>query len=84
MAKDLTDEEVDLAALLLGESSWLFTYDEEWNILTQTDMMGQTWTFTYDSIGLLTEVDPHGTTYVYDETGLMVSMTRINGETELL
>ncbi len=59
-----------------------FTYDENGNVLSQTDPNGNTRTFTYDEYGnKLTDTDPLGNTtaFTYDDLGNITSITDAMG-----
>ncbi len=68
-----------------GTGDLSFTYDANGNILTRTDALGNTTTFTYESVfNKVTSVtDPlgHVTTSTYDATGNLRTNTDENGNT---
>lgn len=60
------------------------TYDAQANVLTKTDGLGRTTTYTYDSLNDLTEVkDPlgHSSTLTYDVNGNLLSKSQSVTET---
>ncbi len=65
-----------------------FTYDAAGNVLTQTDALGETWTYTYDPVfnNLASTTDPLGniTTRAYDSRGNVVSITDARGNASTL
>ena len=62
-----------------------FTYDTNGNILTQTDALGNTTTFTYDPVfnNVTSITDPlgHQSTYTYDSKGNLLTASDANGKT---
>ncbi|MEW4454562.1 RHS repeat-associated core domain-containing protein [Bremerella sp. JC817] len=74
-----------------NEASTSTTYDSDGNVLTQTDELGNTTTYTYDDLGrqlTITSADPDGagplsatvTTYTYNSLGKKATES-INGRT---
>ncbi len=61
--------------------TWTYGYDDNGNLLTQTDAKGQTVAMTYDSLNRITKKDYPGTytdtVYVYDEDGHGYSKGRL-------
>jgi RHS repeat-associated protein len=59
------------------------TYDANGNVLTQTDSLGNTWSFTYDSIfsNILVATDPVGNVLkrTYDTSGNLIQVTDARG-----
>ncbi len=64
-----------------------FTYDSNGNILTQTDTLGNQWTFTYDPIfnSITSVTDPSGNTtqYAYDNHGNLSTITDARGNSRV-
>ena len=76
--------ETILASGLTEEIAISKTFDGEGRVLSQTDPMGNSWTYTYDGKGQLLTVDgPEGlaSSYTYDAAGHPLTMTDALGRT---
>ena len=66
-----------------GRGPISYTYDSQGNVLTSTDILGNTFTYTYNStFNLVTSItDPlnHARTFAYDSLGNLTSVTDENG-----
>jgi RHS repeat-associated protein len=66
-----------------GRGPISYTYDTQGNLLTSTDVLGETFTYTYNStFNLVTSItDPlnHTRSFAYDSTGDLTSVTDENG-----
>jgi YD repeat-containing protein len=69
--------------LPLGNTPYTQTWDAKGRVKTQSDALGNTWTFSYVPKGTTTVTDPKGRTnvFVHDEAGRLLSFTDEAGET---